>query len=154
MDIVLCGECGFLGNNKELKMFAATPKNEFTKKIIEKNNLCCKICPMCNSSLLYYKNNDVLSHGATPINKRLINPSPQVDHDDNFEDIDPEIDNDFDISETIMNDVVPKKKFRSPKTYKKEICDNCRKEFESRYGSTKCEECLKNVGKEDQDGSI
>jgi len=54
MEIVLCSECGFIGNTKEL-LDATSLDGGIYINLIRRNGFSCRCCPMCKSTAIFYK---------------------------------------------------------------------------------------------------
>jgi len=174
MNIVVCGSCGFLGSEKELVNLPLSPQGVNVKvfDFIQLNNLHCRCCPSCKSTLLFYKSSpDIISISNLPpgginipaysIPQQITTAKDQLPQftilsQESVEDtIDPELLQEvFESAETPSVIQVEKSKenikpnrTEDTKIRVKKKCDVCSKEFNVKPGEggfgSQCPSCLK-----------
>lgn len=149
MNIVVCGDCFWVGLQNQLSVFKPETSGPLSQMVVI-NNLVLECCPQCGKSKIFRKLTDNQRNNVSE------QPSSEFLHIAEEEALE-----DHDISSDIVADLLdsaehggselkdsedknskPLPKPNAPREkMRKYICDSCTKSFKSKYETNRCPNC-------------
>lgn len=167
MNIAVCSDCFWIGQEGELNTFASISESDSMYKIIKSNNLMMQCCPQCGNARIFRKitNSKITFEKVTENTLTIDDVTRQTEDLVNNSDIkeaDLELDLEADIlediileAESVAKDIVvennrvkiknefnykPSQRRNAPKA-RTRTCDECEEKFQSLVETSRCDQC-------------